>query len=99
MMEVLSGKQTLDREIVTTYYDPMWSPSVTQYRNVFSQSDRYKLYKDGRFFDMKNDILETQPLNDEDLNESEKIAKAKLASELVSFPSLPENSFVRGKKN
>lgn len=99
MMEVLSGKQTLDREIVTTYYDPMWSPSVTQYRNVFSQSDRYKLYKDGRFFDMKNDILETQPLNDEDLNESQKIAKAKLASELVSFPSLPENSFVRGKKN
>ncbi len=99
MMEVLSGKQTLNREIVTTYYDPMWSPSVTQYRNVFSQSDRYKLYKDGRFFDMKNDILETQPLNDEDLNESQKIAKAKLASELVSFPSLPENSFVRGKKN
>ena len=99
MMEVLSGKQTLDREIVTTYYDPMWSPSVTQYRNVFSQSDRYKLYKDGRFFDMKNDILETQPLNDEDLNESQKIAKEKLASELVSFPSLPENSFVRGKKN
>jgi arylsulfatase A len=99
MMEALSGKETLDREIVTTYYDPMWSPSVTQYRNVFSQSDRYKLYKDGRFFDMKNDILEIQPLNDKDLNEDQKIAKAKLASELATFPSLPESSFVRGKNN
>jgi hypothetical protein len=99
MMEALSGKETLDREIVTTYYDPMWSPSVTQYRNVFSQSDRYKLYKDGRFFDMKNDILETQPLNDKDLNEDQKISKAKLASELATFPSLPESSFVRGKNN
>ena len=99
MMEALSGKETLDREIVTTYYDPMWSPSVTQYRNVFSQSDRYKLYKDGRFIDMKNDILEIQPLNDKDLNEDQKIAKAKLASELATFPSLPESSFVRGKNN
>jgi hypothetical protein len=76
----------------------MWSPNVTQYRNVYTQNARYKLYKDGRFFDMENDILETQPLNEKDLNEDQKTIKAKLASELANFPSLPEISFVRGNK-
>jgi arylsulfatase A len=98
IMGILSGQKSIDRETVTTYYDPMWSPNVTQYRNVYTQNTRYKLYKDGRFFDMENDILETQPLNEKDLNEDQKTIKAKLASELANFPSLPEISFVRGNK-
>ena len=99
MMGILNGKKPLDRETITTYYDPMWSPNVTRFRNVFSQNTRYKLYKDGKFFDMENDILETRPLEDKDLNEDQKIIKAKLASELANFPSLPESSFVRGNNN
>ena len=46
---------------------------------------------------MENDVLETQPLNDEDLDEDQKVIKAKLASELATFPSLPESSYVRGQ--
>ena len=99
MMGILSGKKLLDRETITTYYDPMWSPNVNRFRNVYSQNTRYKLYKDGKFFDMENDILETCPLEDKDLNEDQKIIKAKLVSQLANFPSLPESSFVRGKNN
>ena len=99
MMGILNGNKPLDRETITTYYDPMWSPNVTRFRNVFSQNTRYKLYKDGKFFDMENDILESLPLEDKDLNEDQKIIKAKLASELANFPSLPESSFVRGNNN
>ena len=98
IMEILSGNKSIDREIVTTYYDPMWSAVVTQYRNVYSQNARYKLYKDGRFFDMEKDILETKPLEDKELSYDQKTIKTKLASELANFPSLPESSFVRGKK-
>ena len=98
MMDIFGGENTIERTMATTYYDPMWSPNVTRFRNVFSQSNRYKLYKDGRFFDMKNDILETRPLEDKALNEDQKIIKAKLTSELANFPSLPETSFVRGNK-
>ena len=98
MMDIFDGENTIERAMATTYYDPMWSPNVTRFRNVFSQSNRYKLYKDGRFFDMKNDILETRPLDDKALNEDQKIIKAKLTSELANFPSLPETSFVRGNK-
>ena len=50
MMDIFRGENTIERAMATTYYDPMWSPNVTRFRNVFSQSNRYKLYKDGRFF-------------------------------------------------
>ena len=95
MIDLLYGEKLLERKTVTTYYDPMWSANVTQFRNVFSQNSRYKLYKDGKFYDMENDILEKSPLCDKELSEDQKIIKAKLADELARFPSLPETSFVR----
>ncbi len=95
MIDLLYGEKLLERKIVTTYYDPMWSANVTQFRNVFSQNSRYKLYKDGKFYDMESDILEKSPLSDKELSEDQKIIKAKLADELARFPSLPETSFVR----
>jgi len=87
LMQILKNKETLKREIVNIYYDPMWGNS--RYRNVFSQTERYKLYQNGEFFDMDKDVLETNPLNDVDLSESEQIIKDKLVSELEFFPQLP----------
>ena len=97
MMDVFTNEITAERTIATSYYDPMWSPKVTQFRNVYSQDSRYKLYKNGEFFDMECDILETKPLKDENLDEDQKRIKAKLTTELAAFPSLPKFSFVRGK--
>ena len=55
---------------------------------VFSQTERYKLYQNGEFFDMEKDVLETNSLNNEDLSENEKRVKAKLSSELKLIPQL-----------
>ena len=88
LVQILKNKGTLKRETVSIYYDPMWGQS--KFRNVFSQTKRYKLYQNGEFFDMERDVLETSPLNDEDLSESEQIIKDKLVSELEFFPELPE---------
>jgi arylsulfatase A len=99
MMDIFKEKNTLERNTATTYYNPMWSKNVNRYRNVYSQNDRYKLYKNGKFFDMKNDLLETQPLKDKDLTQGQKIIKAKLAAELAKFPSLPETSAIKAKNN
>jgi arylsulfatase A len=89
-MQILKNKETLKREIVNIYYDPMWGNS--RYRNVFSQTERYKLYQNGEFFDMDKDVLETNPLNDVDLSESVQIIKDKLVSELEFFPQLPQKN-------
>jgi hypothetical protein len=40
---------------------------------------------------MEKDILEVNPLNQEDLDNNEKNIKAKLAFELEFFPQLPRN--------
>ena len=95
MMNIFSGKETVKRETATIYYDPMWGQNVSQYRNLFSQDSRYKLYQDGSFFDMENDILEKEPLENDNLTEYQKAIKEILARELDKFPKLPEKSFVR----
>ena len=47
MMDIFLGKNSKKRDIATIYYDPMWSDNVSKFRSVFTQDNRYKLYKDG----------------------------------------------------
>lgn len=94
-MDVFSNDNSTKRETATIYYDPHHHnrSKVSPLRNVFTQDARYKLYKDGRFFDMKNDILETSPLSDEELDKEQMVIKKKLAVELAKFPELPKRNF------
>ena len=94
-MDVLTADNLLKRETTTIYYDPHHHlrSNVSKLRNVFTQNARYKLYKDGRFFDMENDILETSPLSDEELDKEQMVIKKKLAVELANFPELPKREF------
>ena len=89
LAHIFYGNKKNIRETVTIYYDPKWSIYVDRYRNIFSQDKRYKLYKNGEFFDMKNDILEENPLKEKDLDVNEKLIKEKLSKEVSKFPSLP----------
>ena len=92
LMDIFSGNKKNIREIVTIYYDPKWSNNVSKYRNVFSQDTSYKLYENGDFFDIQNDILEENPLKEKHLSENEKLIKEKLLKKLSKFPSLPDQS-------
>ena len=94
LMSIFYGNKKNIREIVTIYYDPKWSANVSKYRDVFSQSTTHKLYKNGDFFDIQNDVLEENSLNVELLNEKEKLILEKLSKQLSKFPSLTqENEF------
>ncbi len=88
LAHIFYGNKKNIRETVTIYYDPRWSINVDRYRNIFSQDKRYKLYKNGEFFDMENDILEENPLKEKDLDVNEKLIKEKLSKEVSKFPSL-----------
>tara|TARA_B100000287_G_scaffold35500_1_gene32713 strand:- start:5914 stop:7140 length:1227 start_codon:yes stop_codon:yes gene_type:complete len=92
MMDIFIGENIKNREIATIYYDPMWSDNVSKYRSVFTQDNRYKLYKDGRFYDIENDVLETSPLKEEDLTKGQKNIKNKLSENLSFFPELPNTN-------
>ena len=92
MMDIFIGENIKNREIATIYYDPMWSDNVSKYRSVFTQDNRYKLYKDGRFYNIENDVLETSPLKEEDLTKDQKNIKNKLSENLSFFPELPNTN-------
>ena len=49
---------------------------------VFARTQRYKLYRDGRFFDLVKDRLEKNKLTDDALTDDQKEVKAKLKSVL-----------------
>jgi len=51
----------------------------------FAHDANYKLYTDGRFFDLQKDDKEKSPLADSDLDASAKAAKAKLQAALKQY--------------
>ena len=51
----------------------------------FAQDGTFKLYTDGRFFNVQKDDRETSPLADEALDDTAKAAKAKLQEALKQF--------------
>jgi arylsulfatase A len=87
--DTLTEGEELNRETATIYYDPMWGKN-SGFRKVFSQTDRYKLYKSGKFYDMKNDLLEKKSLKDTELSESQLLIKEKLQINLDQYPDLPK---------
>lgn len=83
---LLTGEPYKSRETVFVHYDPRWGKGVNQYRNQFVQTDEYKLYQDGQFFNIKEDRLENTPLEPDSLNKSEIQMKDFLQNELGKHP-------------
>lgn len=78
----LQGKPGSPREWMFSYYNPR--PERTK-PTRFVRDTRYKLYGDGRFFDVQNDPLEKAPL--ENLEKDAAAAKEKLEKALDSMPA------------
>ena len=53
----LKGEKGSPRSWTYCWYDPLWG-NLGQYKNQFVRNQRFKLYQDGRFFDIMNDALE-----------------------------------------
>jgi arylsulfatase A-like enzyme len=68
----LKGKKATPREWVFCHYDPRWQ-FFTPCR--FVRDKRWKLYDDGRLFDLKTDLLEQSPVRDDQDKEIPNIRK------------------------
>ena len=88
MMDIFSDNIINDREIVSIFYNPLWGQN--REKNYFSQTVKYKLYEDGSFFDIENDIYEKQPLLDENLTKDQLLIKEKLFSKI----KITDNKFL-----
>jgi arylsulfatase A len=84
---LLIGEYNEPRKTVFVHYDPGWGKLVNQHRNQFVQTVDYKLYQDGLFFNLTNDILEKYPLDTDSLDESELEIRSFLQNELSNHPA------------
>ncbi|MDT0552674.1 sulfatase-like hydrolase/transferase [Urechidicola vernalis] len=83
---VLTQDNLDTRETAFVHYDPKWGKRVNQFRNQFARTENYKLYQDGKFYNLKNDVLEKEPLLESGLSRKEKKIRNQLKKELQDHP-------------
>ena len=83
---LLIGKEKKTRTTVFVHYDPRWGDHVNKYRNQFIMTTDYKLYQDGKFYNITSDVTEKNPLDPESLDEIEIKIKSDLEDELKKHP-------------
>jgi arylsulfatase A len=83
---LLSGAKHEARETAFVHYDPRWGKNVNRYRNQFVRTVDYKLYQDGKLFELENDLLEESPLVRDSLSKKEIEVFSKLEAEIGKHP-------------
>ena len=85
---LLSGEDDQERETAFVHYDPRWGKNVNKFKNQFARTVDYKLYQDGRFFKLENDILEKTPMHVDSLSAEELRIKENLENEIKRHPKM-----------
>ncbi|MCF6286441.1 MAG: sulfatase-like hydrolase/transferase, partial [Candidatus Hydrogenedentes bacterium] len=61
ILPILRGESAKEKPWLYCHYDPRWGRS-NQWRGRSARTTRYKLFADGRFYDLRNDLDEAIPL-------------------------------------
>jgi len=86
ILPILKGEDYEPRQTLTIHYDPMWGNN-SNYRGRFVRDKRYKLYNDGRFYDLASDPHEKNPKDTSTLGTKEKAIWQKLNDEHGRHPA------------
>ena len=81
----LLGQVGHPRDFVFLHYQPYWNAQPGQ----FARTQQYKLYRDGGFFDVPEDLEESNDLDSGSLNDGAAKAKQVLTSVLKQAPPAP----------
>ncbi len=84
---LLNGENYEPRKTAFVHYDPRWNKRVSQYRNQFIRTIDYKLYQDGNFYNLNDDILEKSPLLNDSISFDESVIKNNLEIGLKDHPN------------
>lgn len=85
-LPLLTGTKYNPRETAFVHYDPRWGKRVNQYRNLFVRTVDYKLYQDGKLYDLNEDKLEEHPMGPDSLSDSKLATKEMLEREIEKHP-------------
>lgn len=85
----LRGQKGSPREWAFCHYDPRWG-NRDKWKGRFARDQRFKLYLDGRFFDVPADVLEKHGLDLNKLPTNAETARRELQAVLDSMPPWKE---------
>ncbi len=88
----LRGEPGTPRDGRYTWYNPSGGPTA---KFEFAHDQQFKLYADGKFFNVATDDLEKTPLDDAKLDDSAKAAKSKLQALLKQHEGPRDEFFVK----
>ena len=91
----LRGEKGNPRDWLYAWYNPSGGATA---QAEFAHDARYKLYTDGRFFNVQKDDLENSPLKESGLDATAKAAKAKLQAALKQFEGPRPEHFAKQYK-
>ena len=83
---LLRGNTHTPRETVFLHYDPLKGGGAERWYGRFVRNKEYKLYNDGRFYNVVNDNLELHPIAENKLTEDQKKIKGSFQFELDKAP-------------
>lgn len=78
----LTGRTGIPRDWIYIWYSRAGTDGDAR---VFARNQRFKLYRNGTFYDIDNDVLEKKPLQDDDLNDETRQIKAMLQKALNQY--------------
>lgn len=84
---ILKGERGSGNSEVLVDYDPRWGENVNKHRDRFVQTTEYKLYQDGKFYNIESDILEERPLDIDKITSTERRVYRQLQKRLDTAPS------------
>lgn len=87
LLPLLRDQPHRKRESLLIYYNPVHSKNVNQYRNVYSQNQQYKVYRDGRIFDLNQDPQEENPIKSLSTRQLQIVRD--LMAEMKDVPQIP----------
>ncbi|MBN12851.1 MAG: arylsulfatase A, partial [Opitutaceae bacterium] len=81
----LKGKKGIPRDWVFTHYQPYWNKVPAQ----FARTERFKLYRDGRFYEVPKDLKEANDLAIGEAGELSEMIRQQLQAFLDATPPAP----------
>ena len=84
---LFTGQKQDARETVFVHYDPLKSGGSERWYGRFVRNKEYKLYNDGRFYNVRLDSREKNAISGDKLTPDEKLLKDKFQEELNIAPS------------
>jgi arylsulfatase A len=83
----INGKNGPTRNFIFSHYTPIHNEGANKHSARFFRNRRFKLYSDGRFFDLEKDIEEKQPIAAGQADAEGEKARKLFQAELAKLPA------------